>query len=453
MTKFIAALNRRRLPQATILVFALALVTSFAVSTTAQESAEINALPRTENNPNQAAAAGSASGGLSALVQEALLHSPMVAAARTHWQAQTKAPIQARTLPDPIVQFQQLTVGSPQPFSGYETSDFYYSGFGFSQDIPGPGKLGLQGLIAEKDAEYARHHYEAAQREVAERVREGYFEAFVVVRTLEILDRNRSDLEVIEQVAEQRYRVGQGLQQDVVKAQLQITELLKQEQMLRQELQQRQVQLKAIVGRDPDSQDITIGDVEPTNLELKPSELTQLAAASSPELKMQRSMEERSDESLKLARKGYLPDFSIGYMYQKTGPGFRDYYVLSLGAKIPLYFWRKQTPAIEQASLESQSARAQTRASELDVTASAQSELVALQTAGRVLTIYRNGLIPQAQNSMDAAMAAYRVGKVDFQTLLSAFIDLLNLNQEYYRELADHEIAVAKIEQIIGDVK
>lgn len=377
----------------------------------------------------------------------------MIAAVRTHWQAQTKAPIQARTLPDPTVQFQQLTVGGPKPFEGYETSDFYYSGFGFSQDIPGPGKLGLQGSIAEKDAEYARHRYEAAQREVAERVREGYFETFQVVRTLGILNRNRSDLELIEQVAEQRYRVGEGLQQDVVKAQLQITELLKQEQMLRQELQQRQVQLKTIVGRDPDSQDITIGDVEPTKLELKPSELTQLASASSPELKMQRSMEERSDESLKLARKGYLPDFSLGYMYQKTGPGFRDYYVLSLGAKIPLYFWRKQTPAIEQAGLESQSARAQTRASELDVTASAQGELVALQTADRVLTIYRNGLIPQAQNSMDAAMAAYRVGKVDFQTLLSAFIDLLNLNQEYYRELADHEIAVAKIEQIIGDVK
>ena len=65
----------------------------------------------------------------------------------------------------------------------------------------------------------------------------------------------------------------------------------------------------------------------------------------------------------------------------------------------------------------------------------------------------RPGLIPQAKNSMQAALAAYRVSKVDFQTLISAFVDLLNLQEEYYRELADHQIAVAKLEQIIGEVK
>jgi len=54
---------------------------------------------------------------------------------------------------------------------------------------------------------------------------------------------------------------------------------------------------------------------------------------------------------------------------------------------------------------------------------------------------------------MQAALAAYRVSKVDFQTLISAFIALLNLKEESYRELADHEIAVAKLKQIIGEMK
>jgi outer membrane protein TolC len=94
---------------------------------------------------------------LRALVDEALSRSPVVLAARSHWQAQTKVPIQASTVPDPEISLQHFTVGSPQPFSGYESSDFYYTGFGVSQDIPGPGKLRLQKSEAGKDAEYAKH--------------------------------------------------------------------------------------------------------------------------------------------------------------------------------------------------------------------------------------------------------------------------------------------------------
>ena len=103
---------------------------------------------------------------LDALIEEALKQSPMLTAARMHWQALTKVPVQVSTLPDPQVSLQHFTVGSPQPFSGYESSDFYYTGFGVSQDIPGPGKLRLQKSEAERDAEYGKHRYEAAEREV-----------------------------------------------------------------------------------------------------------------------------------------------------------------------------------------------------------------------------------------------------------------------------------------------
>jgi outer membrane protein, heavy metal efflux system len=100
-----------------------------------------------------------AASNLEALVREAVADNPGVIATREHWQALTHVPIQAATLPDPQASIQHFTVGSPQPFSGYESSDFYYTGFGVSQDIPGPGKLRLQRSEAEKDAEYAKHRY------------------------------------------------------------------------------------------------------------------------------------------------------------------------------------------------------------------------------------------------------------------------------------------------------
>lgn len=390
---------------------------------------------------------------LRALIAEALEHSPKVIAARNRWQALTKVPIQVRTLPDPVIGLQQFTVGSPKPFAGYETSDFYYTGFGVSQEIPWPSKLSLKGAVAEKDAESARHQYEAAEREVIEKVREGYFELFYLSRTLALLRRTRNELQQIEGIVEALYRVGEAQQQDVIRAQLKMTEILKQEELISQATGERQAELKAVLGRDSDSRDVEIGDVQPTSLNLGAAELSILAKARSPEISRDRSAEARGLEALKLARKGYIPDLSLGYAYEKTGPGFRDYFVWTLGVKIPLYFWRKQTPAIEQASLDYSAAHAQTRATELDVTATAQSQLIALKTANRVLTIYRDGLIPQAENSLKSALAAYQVGKVDFLTVLSAFIDVLDLNQEYYRELADHEIAVAKVEAIIGDVR
>src|SRR6202171_6140285 len=99
---------------------------------------------------------------------------------------------------------------------------------GISQDIPGPGKLRLQRSEAEKDAEFAKHRYEAAAREVEEKVKEIYFELFYHAKTLAILDRNQEELQQIKEIAETRYRVGQGLQQDVIKAQLQTTEILEE---------------------------------------------------------------------------------------------------------------------------------------------------------------------------------------------------------------------------------
>ena len=91
-----------------------------------------------------------------AIVAEAVAHNPGVIAALEHYQAQEKMPIQAATLPDPEISFQQLTVGGPKPFEGYETSDFFYSGIGATQEIPWPDKLRLRSKVASRDADIAR---------------------------------------------------------------------------------------------------------------------------------------------------------------------------------------------------------------------------------------------------------------------------------------------------------
>ncbi len=155
------------------------------------------ARPQSEATADESTAGHRTDGarGLDALIEEAMAHSPLIEAARRHWEAQTKAPIQAATLPDPQITFQNFSVGDPGPGSGLGNSDFAYLGFGASQDLPFPGKLGLQAAMAQKDAAYARQQYEAARREITEKVRELYFELSYHAKTASLVHRIRGELE------------------------------------------------------------------------------------------------------------------------------------------------------------------------------------------------------------------------------------------------------------------
>jgi outer membrane protein, heavy metal efflux system len=385
------------------------------------------------------------------LTNEALQRSPMLVSARKHWEALTKVPRQVSTLPDPEIGLQHFTVGSPQPFSGYESSDFYYTGFGFSQDIPGPGKLGLRAEQARKEADAAQHAFEVQQRQVVEQVRETYFNLFYLKKTLDVLLETQGALQSIAQNVEAQYHVGMVQQQDVLKAQVTLTQYLDEIEMHHQSVDQGQANLKALIGREQDSPPIGIAEVTPTEFSLDDRQLRQLGLSNSPTLKQAEAMEEASQTALAMAKRDYIPDFTVGYTYEKTGVKFKDYYMLTLGAKVPLYFWRKQTPAVEQSALESESARADASSKRLSVMADLENRVIALRTTQRVLKLYSDGLIPQAEATRSSALAAYRVNKVDFQTLLSAVTDVLRMKEEYYRTLADHEIAVAKIKEIIGE--
>src|SRR6202043_1819383 len=204
---------------------------------------------------------GDASSSLDALVQEAVAANPGVIAAREHWQALTRVPIQMAMLPDPQMSLQHFTVGSPQPFSGYESSDFYYTGFGVSQDIPGPGKLRLRAKQADKEAEAARDAFLVQQLQVVEAVRETYFNLFYLRKMLDSLRGTQSELDRVAQTTEAQYHVAKAQQQDVLKAQLAQTDVLKDVEMNQEEFEQGEANLKAIVGREQDSADIEIDEI------------------------------------------------------------------------------------------------------------------------------------------------------------------------------------------------
>jgi outer membrane protein TolC len=156
----------------------------------------------------------------------------------------------------------------------------------------------------------------------------------------------------------------------------------------------------------------------------------------------------KTESQVALAKKGFRPDFGFQYMYENMDRKFRDYYVASFSVTLPNRSRRKAELAEAQANQDQ--ANKQLEAEVQRRMAEVQDQYVVAQTSAEQLKIFTDGLIPQSTATFQSALAAYRANRQDFQTLLSSFMDVLNLQLEYQRELADHEIALARLETLTG---
>jgi outer membrane protein, heavy metal efflux system len=388
---------------------------------------------------------------LTELVEEAEKHNPQIEAARQGWQASKQVPTQVSTLPDPQFTLQQFSVGSPRPFAGYTNSDFAYIGLGVSQDIPYPGKLKLRGEIAKREADVSKQQVESVRRAVLAEVKAAYFQLAYLSKTLAILEQDGQLLRQVEQAADARYRSGMGTQQDILQAQLQKTKLVREIAMHHLQVGKLEARLKELLNRSQDSPDIEPAGLSETPLVQTYDELLTAAQAQSPELAGAQKMIEKQSLQVDLARKDFYPDFNVQYMWQRTDPTqFRAYYMLSFGVRVPIYRGRKQKPELEQAQSEELRARSEFEAQSQRVVSELRTQYVVTQQTSELLKIHREGLSPQARSEFQAGLASYQSNKQDFQAVLTAFLDVLHLDEEYWQNLAEYETAIGRLEQITG---
>ena len=417
-------------------ISALLLFAAFGGTAFAQESASSHAGPVTP---------------LSDLLAEAERNNPQIEAARQSWQAAKQVPTQVSTLPDPQFNLQHVSVGSPRPFAGYTNSDFAYLGLGVSQDIPYPGKLRLKGEIAKREADVLQQQVESVCRAVLSELKASYFKLAYLSKTLTVLEQNGELLKQVEQAADARYRSGMGTQQDVLQAQLQKTKLLREIAMHHLEVGKLEAQLKQLLNRPQVSPDIETADLAETPLAQTYDELLIVAQAQNPELAGAQKMIEKQALQVDLARKDFYPDFNVQYMWQRTDPTqFRAYYMLSVGVRVPIYRGRKQRPELAQAEAEKLRARSELQAQSQQIASELRSQYVIVQQTAELLKIHREGLSPQARSEFQAGLAAYQSNKQEFQALLTAFLDVLHLDEDYWQNVAEYETAIARLEQLTG---
>lgn len=388
---------------------------------------------------------------LQKLLTEAEQNNPQIRAARQAWEAAKQVPSQVSTLPDPQFMVQQVNVGSPRPFAGYTNNDFAYFGLGITQDLPYPGKLRLRGEMAKRDADVTQQQYESVRRSIFAGVKSAYFQLAYLAQTLGILEADAQLLQQVEKAADARYRSGMGNQQDLLEAQVEETKLVREITMHHLDVAKAQAQLKQLLNRSQSSPDIEPAGLSETPLPYTFDELLAAASAHNPDLAGAQKMIEKQKLQVDLAHKDFYPDFNVQYIWQRTDPAqFRAYYMLTVGVTVPIYRGRRQRPELAQAEAELDRSRSDAEAQSQQVAFQLRTAFDVAEKTSELLGIYRNGLQPQTRAAFQSGLAAYQNNRQDFQPLLKSFLDVLQLDEEYWQNVGERETALARLEQLTG---
>jgi outer membrane protein, heavy metal efflux system len=388
---------------------------------------------------------------LKELLDEAERNNPQIRAAQQGWDAAKQVPSQVSTLPDPQFIVQQVNVGSPRPFAGYTNSDFAYFGLGVSQDIPYPGKLRLKGEMAKRDADVMQQQLESVRRSVLAGVKSAYFQLAYLSQTFRILESDGQLLEQVEKAADARYRSGMGNQQEVLQAQVQQTKLLREITMHHLEVAKAEAQIKQLLGRSQSSPDIDTSDLPETPLTYTLDELLAAANAQNPDISGAEQTVEKQKLQVDLAHKDFYPNFNVQYMWQRTDPTqFRAYYMLSVGIQVPIYRGRKQRPELAEAQAELARSQNETDSRTQQIAFEVRTAFDAAEKTAELLKIDQDGLLPQLRTEFQSGLASYQNDRQDFQALMTSFLDVLHLDEEYWQSVADRETALAQLEELTG---
>jgi outer membrane protein, heavy metal efflux system len=385
---------------------------------------------------------------LSQLLAEAEGNNPQISAANYGARAARQMVPQVTTLPDPKFTYQQLSVGSPKPFAGYTNSDFAYIGVGASQELPYPGKLRSRGEVAQDDADTKLAEVEVTKTSIADAIKADYLQLAYLQQTLSILRQNESVLDQLIQDATAHYQVGQGMQQDVLQAQVNRTKIVKEITMHHQLMGQVQAHLKGLLSRDQGSPDIITEDLIPTPLKRTPNELLAAVRQNNPQIQVDASSIRKQDAQLVSAKREGKLDFELGYIYQNTDRKYRDYYMFTFDVRFP----RKTRVNAEIAEATEKRFESQ-KTFDADLQqqlAEVQEGYVKAASDEELLKEYRDGLIPQSDAAYRATLSAYSSNREQFIHVLSYFTDTLNLKLEYVQTLVDHEAALAHLESLTG---
>lgn len=392
---------------------------------------------------------------LRSAIQEALANNPQLARVREQAQAMGTRPSQVGALPDPWLILNAMNL--PTDTYKLDQEPMTQLQIGFQQVIPFPGKRRLRKQAAQHDATAAATTVKETRLRLIRDVKISWWKLYYLERALEIIKRNQVLLRQFVKIAQTKYKVGRGLMQDVLLAQVEASKLINQEIIFRGLRRKEEVRLMALLSRKTDKP-IRLPYKINSELPKVTSEtiLQQAGIKERPLLEVRQSQISAAQTRLDLARKNRAPDFRVGLIYgyrQGTNPNGSDradFTSIMFGIRLPLYSRRKQHKAIEQRGYELNNRHYALLNSRLRVQTEISRSHAAYTQARDQTILLKSGIIPQTRQTVDSMLAGYQVNKVDFLNLVRAQITLYNYETQYWMTLSMAKQAKARLAAAIG---
>ena len=392
---------------------------------------------------------------LSDAVAIAVADNPGLAAMRARAEAMAAIPEQQGTLPDPVLSFNALNF--PVDTFSRSQEGMTQLQIGLGQKFPFPGKLGLREDAASAEARAAGKEVEESRLWLVRNVRNRWWRLFYIDQALTIIDNNKELLRQFVEIAQTKYKVGKGLQQDVLLAQLELSKLLDQEIRLAGMRRNEEARLNALLNW-PTERRLVLAPLPDERLPALRAEtlLHRQAETSRPLLLAQKHRIDAARSRVELAKKDYYPDFNLGVAYgfrdglNPDGSARADMASLRLSMNLPLYSGSKQDKAVDQRNSELLQQNYKLADTREQIFAQISQAVADYRRASEQVMLFKRGIIPQSRQTVDSMLAGYQVNKVDFLNLVRAQLTLYNYEIQYWLSFTSAHQALATLESVVG---
>jgi outer membrane protein TolC len=317
--------------------------------------------------------------------------------------------------------------------------------------------LDARAEVAEAETEMARRELAAAELTVIEQVKRAYYELYFIQRAIRITEEDKGLLSDLSTIAESKYRTGTVSQQDVLRAQVEVSNLNAELIRLRQQLESTQARLAQVLHVSPDT---PIRAIEQLPREQIPRDLERLyrqAVAARPELQAQLAAVHRDRQSVELARLAYFPDFAFTaeWMGMATegalAPSADGVPDVGIGMTVNLPIYRKRLDAGVRESEAKTVASARKYDSLRDQTVQEVKDLLVQATSQKeLIDLFRDDIIPKADQTLRVCTGAYEAGKTDFLQLIDNWRQLLRFQLAHQRLESQLQQTLASLDRVVG---
>lgn len=382
------------------------------------------------------------------LLNNALTNNSELKAAEYKWRLYENKVSQTGVLDDPF-----LSVGlNNYPVDSWAADESPMSGkvLKLSQSFPFPGKLAAKNEQSKEQARWYQGVYEDGKLQLAWKVKDAFYSLFFYNRALKITRKNLALLDDFIRLTETNYEIGKGLQQDVLKAQVERSKLIDRTYAYTQQLERARAELINLTNQQLPSVNNELAEIEPVPVELNMTleEFQQFSEEHRPLLSAYRALIAQNRLQRKLAELEYKPNFKLGasYTFREQNPGDdgTDFAGIEFGMNIPIFFGKRKA-AVSEADHGINMALQQLDNFRNTVHLNIHDSFLRIKKSGQQVELYQNGLIPQAAQTFEAALSGYQVGKIDFLTLLDSLMTVYNYELEYYRVLIDGQRGLARL--------